>query len=44
MMNGNIQIESEEGQGTRFIIKMKLKVAKIDIPEEIKNLRKAISI
>lgn len=32
LMNGTINVESEEGQGTRFILKLKLKVAKLDIP------------
>eukprot|EP00347_Sterkiella_histriomuscorum_P015157 403358102 len=43
LMNGSISIESEEGQGTRFIIKLKLKVAKLDMPQEIQSLKKAIS-
>ena len=43
-MNGTINIESEEGQGTRFIIKIKLKVAKLDMPQEISSLKRAITI
>ena len=44
MMNGSIHIESEEGQGTRFIIKIKMKVAKLDMPQEISTLKNGIAL
>ena len=43
LMNGTISIESDEGKGTRFIIKMRLKVAKHDQNQENNSLKRAVT-
>lgn len=43
-MGGSIQIESEEGEGTRFIIKLKLKVARGDSSVDIDSLKKTMTL
>jgi hypothetical protein len=37
MMGGSIQLESEEGQGTRFTLKLRMKVVKPDLINSVSS-------